>query len=385
MHKKSIYFLLLAVIAMIVIGVVMLFSTSAYAKDSHGDPVYFLKRQCIWLCVGICVCVIVSLVDYHFWERTWLIWFSLATILLALCFVPHIGLKINGARRWIGLGSIRFQPSDFAKLSSMIFLAWWLSKYEGELKNGLLKGFTHGFLYPLLILGIPLAFIAAEIDMGTTALIAGTALVLMFIAGTGLIFLLPIAGLGVSATIFIGMHLKGRSERILAFMDPSRFKEGAGLQQYQALLAFGSGGVEGLGLGNGRQKISFLPFAHTDFIFPMIGEELGLLCTLLVIACFMTFIVCGAIIAVRSRDRFGALLGLGIVVLISLQAALNIGVTTSLLPNKGLPLPFISYGGSNLLFCLVGIGILINIYRQGLAGKPNKAVVQFNTRVNRRI
>ncbi|HSH38633.1 MAG TPA: FtsW/RodA/SpoVE family cell cycle protein, partial [Chthoniobacterales bacterium] len=149
-------------------------------------------------------------------------------------------------------------------------------------------------------------------------------------------------------------------------MDPERFKEGAGLQQMQALIAWGSGGIEGLGLGNGRQKMLYLPYAHTDFIFPMIGEELGLRVSLLVVFLFVVIIICGTLIALHAKDRFGLLLGCGITSLLALQAAVNIGVTTSLLPNKGLPLPFISYGGSNLAACLFGIGILLSIYRQGV-------------------
>jgi cell division protein FtsW len=152
----------------------------------------------------------------------------------------------------------------------------------------------------------------------------------------------------------------------MAFMNLEKFKDGAGGQQWNGLIAFGSGGMNGLGLGCGRQKMAFLPFAHTDFIFPMVGEELGLRFTLLVVFCYIQVILCGTAIALNSRDRFGTLFGFGIVVTIALQAAMNIGVTTALLPNKGIPLPFISYGGSNLLFCLLGIGILLNIYRKGL-------------------
>jgi cell division protein FtsW len=172
--------------------------------------------------------------------------------------------------------------------------------------------------------------------------------------------------------IYTATHIGERHARLLAFLDLEKYKEGAGLQQWQALIAFGSGGVEGLGLGNGRQKFAYLPYAHTDFIFPMIGEELGLRCTLLVVLCFIIIVFCGAIIALRARDQFGALLGFGIVLLIALQAAVNIGVTTAMLPNKGLPLPFISYGGSNLCFCMLGIGILVNIYRRGLSEKECK-------------
>jgi cell division protein FtsW len=381
MYRKSVYFLVMAVIAMLVIGIVMLFSTSAFAKDAHGDPVYFVKRQSMWLAVGLVVCITASLVDYHFWQRTWHVWFVVAAVLLALCFVPHIGLKINGARRWVGVGPLRFQPSDFAKIASLAFLAWWFSKYEKESKE-LLKG----FVYPFAIVGILMALIAREIDMGTTALICCTMLVVMFVAGTSLRYLMSLAVIGLSGTIYIGSHLKGRSERILAFWDLEKYKDSAGLQQYQALIAFGSGGVDGLGLGNGRQKMLYLPFAHTDFIFPMIGEELGLRFTLLLVFCYIVIIACGTAISVRARDRFGMLLGFGVCTIIALQAALNIGVTTALLPNKGLPLPFISYGGSNLVFCLLCVGILINIYRQGIGEKTlDKTTSKLRVRTTPRI
>ena len=380
MHRKSIYCLVFAVAILMVIGIVMLFSTSAFAQDSHGDAFYFVKRQSMWLGFGVIACIVASMLDYHFWQRTWWIWFGVAALFLALCYVPHIGLKINGARRWIGVGPIRFQPSDFAKLAAVAFLGHWFSKYEAESKQ-LFKG----FVFPMAIVGILLALIAREIDMGTTALIGGTMLVVMFVAGTGLRYLVPLTMLGLSGTIFIGSHLKGRSERLLAFLDLEKYKDGAGLQQYQALIAFGSGGVDGLGLGNGRQKMLYLPFAHTDFIFPMIGEELGLRCTLLIVFCYLVIVVSGTVISMQARDRFGMLFGFGIVVLLALQAALNIAVTTALAPNKGLPLPFISYGGSNLAFCMLGVGILINIYRQGMADKPDRVNTRLRARVTPRI
>ena len=369
MQKKCVIFLVLAVGALMVVGIVMLFSTSAFAQDSHGDAFYFVKRQSMWLGLGLAACIVASKVDYHFWQRTWRIWFLVAAVLLMLCYVPHIGLKINGARRWIGIGPIRFQPSDFAKLAALAFLGHWFSKYEAE-SGRLLKG----FVYPMFGVGILMTLIAGEIDMGTTALIGATAFVVMFVAGTGIRYLAPLTVLGVCGTLYAGRHLKGRSERILAFLDLDKYKETAGLQQYEALVAFGSGGVDGLGLGNGRQKMLYLPFAHTDFIFPMIGEELGLRATWLVL-----------VIAMRARDRFGMLFGFGIVVLVALQAALNIAVTTALAPNKGLPLPFISYGGSNLAFCMLGVGILINIYKQGENGKPRRGNILLNAKTTPRI
>ncbi len=361
MHRKSIYFLVLAVAALTVLGIVMLFSIGAFVPDNHGDPYYFLKRQSIWLGLGIVACVTGATVDYKFWQRTWYIWFIMSAILLALCFVPHIGERINGAARWVNFRVVAFQPSDFAKLAAIAFLAWWYSKYEEKSRT-----LVWGFVAPILITGILMALIAREIDMGTTALIGGTMFVVMFVAGSSLWYIAPLAISGVVGTIYIAVHMKERLGRILAFMDLEKYKETWGLQQWQALLSFGSGGVHGLGLGNGIEKFSYMPFPHTDFIFPMIGEELGLCATLGVVLCYVVIIVFGTIIAMQARDRFGMLFGFGMVVMLALQAALNIGVTTSLLPNKGLPLPFISYGGSNLLFCLLEVGILINIYRHGV-------------------
>jgi cell division protein FtsW len=361
MHRKSIYFLVLAVAALIVLGIVMLYSTGAFARDSHGDPMLFLKRQSLWLAIGGGACVAGAIVDYQFWQRTWWIWFASSAILLALCFVPHVGLRINGAARWVNLRLFTFQPSDFAKIAAIAFLAHWYSKYEAESGT-----FLRGFIAPIAITGILMALIAREIDMGTTALIGGTMFIVMFVAGSSLRYIVPLAVSGIAGTLYLGFHMKERLGRMLAFMDLEKYKETYGLQQWQGLIAFGSGGVWGRGLGNGIEKFSYLPFAHTDFIFPMVGEELGLCATLSVVFCYLVIIIFGTIIAIQSRDRFGMLLGLGIVVMVALQAALNIGVTTSLLPNKGLPLPFISYGGSNLIFCLLGVGILINIYRQGM-------------------
>ena len=380
MHRKSAYFLFLAVLGMLVIGIVMLFSTSAFARDSHGDVYFFMKRQVVWLGVGLVVCTVAALVDYHFWQRTWWIWFGLALLALTLCFVPHFGMRINGSRRWVGLGPVTFQPSEIAKVAAIFFLAWWFARYE--------KGagrILQGFVIPFAIVVTLLLLIVLEVDLGTTALIGATMFVIMFVAGTNpvLLGLLSLGGLG--GILFVATHMSERMARLSAFMDPERFKDDAGLQQMQALIAWGSGGMEGLGLGNGRQKMLYLPYAHTDFIFPMIGEELGLRVSLLVVFLFVVIIVCGMMIALHAKDRVGLLLGCGIVSLLGLQAAVNIGVTTSLLPNKGLPLPFVSYGGSNLAACLFGIGVLLNIYRQGVLEPANKKRTMIQVRTTPRI
>ncbi len=344
----------------------MLSSTSAYAAESHGSATFLLKRQAIWLGVGVVVCAIAASVDYHFWAKTWWIWFGLAVILLALCFVPPIGHRINGSARWVRLGPASFQPSEFAKLAAITALAWWFARDE---KNA--GHLVHGFVVPLTASGVLMALIAPEVDMGTTALIGATTFIMMFVAGTRLRYLVPMVFIGIAGLAFAIKKMPERTGRFLAFMYPDKYPADA-YQTVQGLIALGSGGVEGLGLGNGRQKMAYLPFAHTDFIFPVVGEELGLRCTLLVVFAYLLIVLCGATIAMRARDRFGTLLGFGMMVIIALQAAVNIGVTTAMLPNKGLPLPFISYGGSNLVFCLLCVGILINIYRQGLNDREEK-------------
>jgi len=378
MHRKSAYILFIAVLAMLVIGIVMLFSTSAFARDSHGDAYFFLKRQGIWLSIGLVICFAAALIDYHFWQRTWWLWLVLALVTLALCFVPHVGLRINGSRRWIGFGPVAFQPSEIAKVAILFFLGWWFARYEKTTQHP-----VFGFAGPLAIVSTLLLLIICEVDLGTTALVGATAFLVMFVAGTSPILLGLLALVGSGAIFFAATH--ERMGRLLAFTDLERYKQDAGLQQMQALIAWGSGGIEGLGLGNGRQKMLYLPYAHTDFIFPMIGEELGLRVSLLVVFLFIVIIVCGIMIALHARDRFGLLLATGIVGLLGLQAAVNIGVTTSLLPNKGLPLPFVSYGGSNLVACLFGIGLLLNIYRQGNLEPANKRSVALQLRVTPRI
>ena len=380
MRRKSAYILFLAVLGLLVIGIVMLFSTSAYARDSHGDVYFFIKRQAIWIGIGLVACIFAALVNYQFWQKTWWLWFAVALAALALCYIPHIGMRINGSRRWVGYGPITFQPSELAKIATIIFLAAWFARREKPDGNVL-----SGFIIPLAIISVPAALVLGEVDLGTTALIGTTAFVVMFIAGTNPLLLGGLAVAGLGGLLVVATQISERMGRLSAFLHPQTYKDDAGLQQMQALIAWGSGGMDGLGLGNGRQKMLYLPYAHTDFIFPIIGEELGLRFSLLVVFLFVVIIVCGIMIALHARDRFGLLLGCGIVSLLALQAAVNIGVTTSLLPNKGLPLPFISYGGSNLAACMFGIGVLVNIYRQGILEPPPVKRATMNAKVTLRI
>jgi len=380
MRRKSAYILFLAVLGLLVIGIVMLFSTSAYARDSHGDVYFFIKRQAIWVGIGLLACIFAALVNYHFWQKTWWLWFAVALAALAVCYIPHIGMRINGSRRWVGYGPITFQPSELAKIATIFFLATWFARREKPDGSVL-----SGFIIPLAIISLPAALVLGEVDLGTTALIAATAFVVMFIAGTNPLLLGGLAFAALGGLILVATQISERMGRLSAFLHPQNYKDDAGLQQMQALIAWGSGGMDGLGLGNGRQKMLYLPYAHTDFIFPIIGEELGLRFSLLVVFLFVVIIVCGIMIALHARDRFGLLLGSGIISLLALQAAVNIGVTTSLLPNKGLPLPFISYGGSNLAACMFGVGVLVNIYRQGILEPPPVKRATMNAKVTPRI
>ena len=365
MQRSSIYLLLLSVVGLVTLGVVMLFSTSAFAQDSHGDIYYFVKRQAMWLVIGVLACLGSAFTDYHFWRRSWGIWFGVSALLLALCFVPHVGMRINGSLRWLNLRVAVFQPSELAKIAAIFFLAWWFSR-----ENTKAGKLLHGFVIPFAVVLIPIGLIAREVDLGTSALIGATTLALCFVAGANWGLIVAFFGVGLGGLLGIAMLIPERAARMMTFLNPEGDKLGKGLQQWQALIAFGSGGFDGLGLGNGRQKLLYLPYAHTDFIFPMIGEELGLPFTWAVVMGYILIILCGGLIAANAQDRFGKLLAMGILLLISLQAAVNIGMTTSLLPNKGMPLPFISYGGSNLAVCLFMIGILVNIHRIGVPIGP---------------
>jgi cell division protein FtsW len=364
MHKQSAYILVLAVAVLVTIGLVMLYSTGAFAPDSHGDQFNFLKKQSFWLGVGFIFSILFALLDYHRLERSWYGLFPIALGLLTLCFIRPVGMRINGSWRWIHAGPVTFQPSELAKLVAIIFIAWWFSKFEAKC-----KGILMGLIYPVLAVGTLLVPIVMETDLGTTLLIGATVLLIMFVAGASPKYLGPLVVVSVAALLGIAWHISERQGRLLAFLHPDQYQEKEGHQQWMGLIAFGSGGAEGLGLGNGRQKMLYLPYAHTDFIFPVIGEELGLRVTLIVVFCYLLIVTSGILISLNAKDRFGMLLGFGCTAILGLQAAINVGVTTSLFPNKGLPLPFISYGGSNIFFCLVCIGILINIYRQGKEDK----------------
>jgi cell division protein FtsW len=338
-------------------GLVMLYSTSApYAQKAFGDGHHYLKRQCLWIGLGVAALLVAMRCDVHLLRKASgpLLLVSIALLAVTL----RSGVVVNGARRWLAAGPFRFQPSEAAKLALILFLAHRLAWDQRRVKT-----FVRGFLVPMTATAVVALLVFAEPDFGTSALVAAVAFMMMFVAGTRLIYLLPTVLGGVAAFAVAIMRDPERMGRMLAFLDLEAYGQTAGYQVKQAILAFGSGGTTGVGLGASGQKMFYLPEAHTDFIFPIIGEELGLIATVTLVVAFTILFVAAFWLSLRSGDLYLGLLGMGIALLIGLQAFINMGVVTGILPTKGLPLPFISFGGSNLVVNLAAVGILINIYR----------------------
>ena len=361
--KVAVTTLAFCVAALLALGLVMLYSSSVTQVGGH-----YLMMQLIWCAFGFTLCVAATALDYQLLKKIAAPIFILALLLLLLVLVPHIGRKINGARRWFDFHGVRFQPSEFGKIALIIMLAWYGDRYQRQM-----TAWKRGVIFPGALIALMLGLVFVEPDRGTTILLAAVSGTMLLIAGVRLkCIVLPVL-LGVAGLAVSLLHDPMRLRRIFGWWDLEQHKDGVGYQAYQAMIALGSGGWMGLGLGNGRQKLGFVPEDHTDFIFSIIGEELGLIATLLVVLAFVVIAICGIYIALRARDPFGSLLASGSTFLISLQAAINIGVVTSALPNKGLPLPFISYGGSNLLAMLTCVGLLFSIARQAPAREKVRA------------
>lgn len=354
------------VLILLAFGTVMLVSTSIEtAAVRLKDPYFFLIRQVYWLSISAAAAFIVLRLNYQWLKKFSYVLWVVVIALLILVRIPGIGSEINGSWRWLSLGPITFQPSEFAKLAVIILLAAWYDKHRRKREL-----FKRGFLYPGIFLGLTLGLVLIEPDFGTTLLIASVGAILMLVAGVPFKYWGPVAVLGLVGISILIWQDPERSGRIMAFLNVGDHVQGEGWQLANSLEAINRGGLWGVGLGESIQKRFYLPEAHTDFVFAILAEELGLIASTSVVLLFCSFYFCGITIALKVSDMFGRLVVLGITFMISIQALINLGVVTGSLPTKGLALPFISYGGSSLLINTIMVSIVINIANKGINAEP---------------
>lgn len=355
--KKSTPDLLIffATLLLLTIGIIMVFSASYY-DTIDKDPYLYLRKQLLWSLIGLVAMFIVIKIDYYRYKPYINVLFFLTIISLALVIVPGVGFEVKGSTRWLNLGFTKFQPSEAMKLALILYLAKNLCNTGKRIKH-----FFSGLFPYLVLLAIIAGLIMKEPDLGTTIDIAMITFVMLFVAGIRWSHIVFLGFSGISVVVALIIQKPYRLKRITGYLFPWEHASDAGYQIINSLYALGSGGFFGMGLGNSRQKLDFLPEQYTDFIFAILGEELGFVGVLLVIILFFIIAWRGYKIALTCSDPFGSLLATGITTMVVFQAFLNMGVVTGLLPVTGISLPFISYGGSSLLFSLLGIGILLNI------------------------
>ena len=350
--------ILIAAVGLTFLGLTILFSASAWFKQG---PYFYLNKQVAGFVGATALCLVVSRINIDYARRyAWWVAGALGVLLL-LVLIPHIGIEVKGSRRWLGFGPLRVQISEFAKLGLVFCLAHYLAQNQSRIGE-----FRRGFLFPLGLIGGFAGLVVLEPDFGTAALMVAVGLVLLFLAGAKWRYIIPTVTAVVAAFAVLVMHNPNRLRRMMEFLSEEK-----SYQLRQALAAYAAGGTEGTGLGQGRQQLSYLPEAHTDFIFSVIGEELGLAFTLLVVGLFATILVCGLVHLRRAPNLFHFLLVGGCILLISVQAIINIGVVTGVFPTKGMSLPFISAGLSNLLLMGLLLGVILNTHRTwGRASLP---------------
>jgi cell division protein FtsW len=362
--------LVIITLLLVAVGIVMVYSSSvAVAQQRHHASSFFLKRHILRALLGLLALLVVVRIDYHRWESLAGLGMFFSLLLLGLVLLPRIGLNgqesASEVSRHISLPILRFQPSELIKLVMVFYLARQLTR-----KEMLIDDFKKGLLPSVCVIGTSLILIVLEPDLGTAIVIGLLAMTIFIVAGVRWLHLLALGTVGLAGVVAFVVSAPYRLRRVLTFLDPTWDPSGAGYHIRQSLISLGSGGIFGVGLGNSRQKLLFLPEPHTDFVFSIVGEELGFLGVLIILSLFLLLAWRGLRAARQSGDRFGYLLGVGITASIFLNMAVNVAVVASLCPTTGLPLPFISYGGSSLLMNLIGMGVLINISRNGSRKKP---------------
>jgi len=351
-------FLLMVVLLILTVGIVMVTSASfIIASGKFGDGFYYAKKQGLAMLIGLVVMYVFSLLNPDFWKSAAVALLAAGIVLLLLVFVPGVGVELGGANRWVRLPFGFFlQPSEFAKYALIVFFARSLAK-----KGDTIRDFAVGFLPHVLVMVVVVFFILLQPDFGTAVIITMVGTMMLFVAGVRLQHLLGSAILCVPFLLKVGMSAEYRVTRWLSFLNPWDDAQGTGFQIIQSLVAFGCGGLWGVGVGKGMQKLFYLPQPHTDFIFSVVGEELGLIGVISLILLFYLLICRGLVVAIRAGDKFHRYLAFGITALIGLQAFVNMGVAMGVLPTKGLPLPMVSLGGTSLIMNLAGLGILMAI------------------------
>lgn len=359
--------LFLTAILLIALGLVMVYSTSAMISIvQYGVSYHFIIRQGIYVAVsGVFIWYLMHN-DYHILKSFYKIILLGIVVLMVMVFIPHIGIDAGGSRRWVNFKIFSIQPSEFLKVFFIVYLANFLEKRKDILDN---NRYSLMFINPFIFMGFLDILLLKEPDFGASSILFITTFIMLFAGGVSLIYLIAAASLGSVAAYFLIFTVAYRRDRILAFLHPFHDKSGIGFQIIQSLYAFARGGFFGVGPGNGKEKLFFLPTPYSDFIFSSVGEELGFIGVLIFILLYLILAYRGLKIAIHAPDLFGTYLAYGITCLITLSAFINIGVVMDLLPTKGLALPFISYGGSSLLASCIGIGILLNISSQSLKGK----------------
>ena len=351
------FILLIVTLALVGVGIVMVYSTSAImAGERFQDPYYFLKKQALFAGIGFILMILTLFFPYRILKRLAYPILIVSVLLLVAVLIPGIGYRAGGAMRWLKVQSVSFQPSEFAKLGLVIFLAYFLTKKDEKIRS-----FSFGFLPTVLLSGLVVVLVAREPDLGAALFLSAMVFLLLFVSGARVIYMAGALLLTIPVVYYLLMNVGYRYKRLMSFIRPWDDPTGTSFQIIQSFLSFGSGGLFGLGLGEGRQKLFLLPAPHTDFIFSVIGEELGLVGAMVVVLLFFVFAVRGIQIGLSLDDRFGTYLALGITLMISLQAVINMAVVLGLLPTKGLTLPFISYGGTSLITNLIGVGILLHL------------------------
>jgi cell division protein FtsW len=360
---KSDKVLFLATLLLVCVGVVMVYSASAViATQRYSQPYYFLIRQGMWAALGLAAMSLAMRFDYRNYREPSFIWMALGVVTLGLVVVLF-GRPINGSSRWFGLGGIGVQPSELAKLSAIIFVAGILERRMDRIDD---------FQYALVPIGLVVALlvglILAEPDMGTALTLIAIAAAMVFAAGLNYRYIVGALLIGFPVAYLVLMSASYRRKRLLAFWDPWSDPLDGGFQIIQSLIAVGAGGITGHGFMAGVQKLFYLPEPHTDFIYAVIGEEFGLIGTTVILLCFVAIAWRGLRVAIHAPDRFGSFLAIGLTTMIAVQALVNISVVLSLMPTKGIPLPFVSSGGSSLVISLLGMGILLNVSQHAASG-----------------